>query len=373
MSAKYQSADSEKVLLVSNLTSVDEPFITVAIPHYKQLPYLKLVLDSIFEQEFTDFELLVSNDHSPDNSDEVIPILLQEAGCRFSYYSQPHNLGYDGNVRFCLSAARGRYVFLLGNDDTLTNAQTLQQVADVLQQLNYPEVAFTNFGHWGNHQIVQRATATRILGQGIETAIRFFRSFSFVSGLIFDRQAAMQHESNQWDKSVYYQVYLACRIIASGGRLAALDIVAVDKDVTINGETVPNYMTKAAKFSWSFEKRHTGVDSVIRVACAAIAPLAETRRQSAIQRQVISQALMILHPYWVLEYRRIANWSAGVGIARGHYPGHLLAEYDLSWFDRLYLWGLYLLLTPVALFFPISVFNRIKSGLSQLVRRIQQS
>ncbi|MBK6328496.1 MAG: glycosyltransferase family 2 protein [Chloroflexi bacterium] len=142
----------ERLLALNDSPDGAQPFITIAIPHYKQRRYLELVLASIFEQDFADLELVVSNDQSPDDSDRVIPDILSESGRPFRYYSQPKNLGYDGNVRFCLAAAQGRYVMLLGNDDALAGPQTISQIVEALAALDFPTVAFANLqrlGEWG--------------------------------------------------------------------------------------------------------------------------------------------------------------------------------------------------------------------------------
>jgi len=349
------------------------PFLTVAIPHYKHVRYLALVLESIFEQQYQDFEILVSNDHSPDDSDEVVPGLLADSGRCFRYYSQPHNLGYDGNVRFCLAAAQGRYVMLLGNDDALAGPTVLQELETALHKLDLPDVAVTNYADWQSGQIVQRALSTHVVGRGYDTAIRFYRSFSFVSGLIYDRAHALAHETDRWDRSVYYQMYIGARLIAEDGRLGTINLVTVRKDVHIDGQGVPNYKTKARDAKWSFERRSTGVESVLRVTWDGVQPYIPARDKSKAVRRIIGQAYLTLHPYWILEYRRIANWSYGVGVARGHWPGKLLTEYDLDLQDRLYLWVLYTGVTLIALIMPVDLFNSIKFRLAHFVRILQQS
>ncbi len=179
------------------------PFITIAIPHYRHRRYLEVVLDSIFAQDFDQLEIVVSDDQSPDDSSTVIPDVLQRAKRPFRYYVQPANLGYDGSVRFCLAAAQGRYVMLLGNDDALAGPQTIREIVDALTALNHPAVAFTNYCDYASGEVMQRALRTQVLGAGPRTAVQFFRSFSFVAGLLFDQEATQQHETDRWDQSVY--------------------------------------------------------------------------------------------------------------------------------------------------------------------------
>ena len=352
----------------------DKPFYTVVIPHFKHRRYLELVLESVFEQDYDDFEIVVSDDMSPDDSKQVIPSVLGRSGVPFRYYAQPANLGYDGNLRFTLAAAGGRYVFLLGNDDAITRSSTLGDLAACLHQLNLPAVAITNYADWQTDLVTKRAQVTRLLGSGPGTAVQFFRSFSFFSGLVFDREAAHRHETDRWDRSVFYQIYLATRIIASGGQLGAVELCAVRKDVRLGGQTVPNYATLWSGAPWSFAPRHTGMDSVIRVAVDGVVPLMPPARQSRGIREIVGQILTITYPYWLLEYRRVANWSFAVGIARDMWPARLLAEYRsrLRGGDRARLWTLYLVSTVAGLVVPRAIFARFQLGVADAIRRRKQ-
>jgi glycosyltransferase involved in cell wall biosynthesis len=347
--------------------------MTVAIPHYKQRRYLEVSLESLFEQTTNDFEILVSDDCSPDDSNVVIPKMLEASGRSFRYYSHGSNLGYDGNVRFCLGVAHGRYVFLRGNDDALATPQTLSELAIVLADLQFPEVAFTSYEDWKTGHVVQRAQKTAQLGSGADAALKYFRTFSFVSGLIFDQRLAASYDTDRWDRSVYYQIYLAAKILAGGGRLASVAISAVRKDILLDGQTVETYATRAAKFPWSFESRHTGLDSVIRVTADALLPSLPASERSRGVCRIAGQILRITYPYWLFEYRRVANWSSAVGVARSMWPSRLLAEYELKAADYLYLWVLYLGVTFAGLTFPSRWFNHLRATLSNLVRRRQQT
>ncbi|MBK8030800.1 MAG: glycosyltransferase family 2 protein [Chloroflexi bacterium] len=367
-----QTLSPHHLLASQGLPNNQTPFFSIAIPHYKHRRYLEVVLASIFSQQFDDFEIVISNDCSPDDSDETLPPLLAASGRAFLYFSQPKNLGYDGNVRFCLKASRGRYVFLLGNDDCLGAPDTLKKLHDSLQELGYPKVSVTNYADWETSAVVQRARVTQILGSGVEAAVTHFRTFSFVSGLLYDREAAATHDTGRWDQSIYYQIYLACRIIAAGGNLGTLAVMAVRKDVQIDGERVPNYASKWSDAPWSFQQRHTGLDSVARVTIDAILPYVPLSQQSGIKRKVLAELLFTLHPFWVFDYRRVANWSFAVGVARGHTPSELGKGIELDLPDKLYLWALFLTLTPIALLIPVNLFSRLMSTIRVLVWRAKQ-
>ena len=364
----------ETTLLESNISLDTAPFFTVAIPNYNRRRYLEVNIQSLLEQTFEDFEILISDDNSKDDTNEVIPSVLKASGRQFSYYAQPVNLGYDGNVRFCLREARGRYVLMLGNDDALVDNDTLQKVADMLRSLDMPEVAITNYEDWESGVVTRRAYSTCVLGSGLSTATHFFRSFSFTSGLIFSREQAAKHETSKWDASVYYQIFLACRIIASGGHMAALDVSVVRDNIRLQGEIAANtYAKRYENAPWSMKVHHTGLDSVARVTIDSLLPFVHPSQKSATIVKVFNQLLCITYPFWLFEYRRLANLGYAIGIARDFWPGKRLAEYDLRLVHRLYLWGLYGFITAIGLTVPAFLFNGIRHNLADFVRRFRQN
>jgi hypothetical protein len=363
---------AEPKVLGQKLREAGRPFLTVAIPHYKHRRYLEIVLQSVLAQRYDDFEIVVSDDQSPDDSNQLIPTLLQASGRPYRYYAQAKNLGYDGNVRFCISAAEGQYVLLLGNDDALTNDSTLASIDRALRELGLPDVAFTNYEDWQTGAVVRRAVRTQCLGSGPRVALRLFRTFSFVSGLLFKQSVAARHETDQWDQSIYYQMYLACRMMAAGGAVASIELSAIRKDVRCDGKTVANYVSKWSNADWSFQPRHTGLESVVRVTAAAVSPYLPPADRSAAVRQIVAQVLSISYSYWLFEYRRVANWSFSVGVARGLLPSTLLAEHQLAATDRVYLWLVYVGATAAGLTVPVGLFRSIGGRIAHSIRRLQQ-
>lgn len=88
------------------------PVVSVIIPAYNLAPYLPETLASLFAQTRRDFEAIVINDGSTDNTDEVLAPLLD----RIIYIKQP-NRGVMAARNAGLQRARGRYIALLDGDD----------------------------------------------------------------------------------------------------------------------------------------------------------------------------------------------------------------------------------------------------------------
>lgn len=92
----------------------DAPQVSVIIPTYNRSWGLARAVESVLAQTFTDFELVVTDDASPDDSGAVARSF---ADPRVVYRRNPVNLGVPGNWAAGLRLARGEYVCFLMDDD----------------------------------------------------------------------------------------------------------------------------------------------------------------------------------------------------------------------------------------------------------------
>jgi len=90
------------------------PAVSVIVPTYNHGRYILEALDSVFGQTFRDFEVIVVNDGSPDDTAEVLRPLA-EAG-KIRYFEQP-NGGQAAARNRGLREARGEFIAYLDDDD----------------------------------------------------------------------------------------------------------------------------------------------------------------------------------------------------------------------------------------------------------------
>lgn len=95
-------------------TSLLPPLVSVIIPAYKAAEHIVRALDSVFAQTFSNYEVIVINDGSPDTSQflNVIHPYLE----RIRYLEQ-HNQGPSAARNSGILAANGEYVAFLDSDD----------------------------------------------------------------------------------------------------------------------------------------------------------------------------------------------------------------------------------------------------------------
>ncbi len=91
------------------------PTVSVIIPAYNAAMYIDEALQSVFAQTFSDYEVIVINDGSPD-TDELERV-IEPYRARIVYIKQ-ENRGPSGARNAAILLAKGEYVALLDSDDT---------------------------------------------------------------------------------------------------------------------------------------------------------------------------------------------------------------------------------------------------------------
>jgi glycosyltransferase involved in cell wall biosynthesis len=92
------------------------PTLTVGMPVYNADRFLAKALDSILNQTFTDFELLLSDNASTDRTEEICTEYAARDR-RIKYLRNPKNMGAGWNYRRVYTLATGRYYKMAAHDD----------------------------------------------------------------------------------------------------------------------------------------------------------------------------------------------------------------------------------------------------------------
>ncbi len=90
------------------------PGVSVVMPAYNAAKYIKEAIDSILAQTYRDFEFIIVNDGSTDNTKEII---LSYSDPRIVYIENEQNSGICVTLNKGLDAAKGRYIVRMDSDD----------------------------------------------------------------------------------------------------------------------------------------------------------------------------------------------------------------------------------------------------------------
>ena len=104
---------------------------------YKHEKYLKQAIESVLNQKTNfDFELIIANDNSPDNSNSIIKEIRNTHvnGFRINYLNNNTNMGMMPNFVNALKKCNGQYIALCEGDDYWIDEYKLQKQVDFLDQ-----------------------------------------------------------------------------------------------------------------------------------------------------------------------------------------------------------------------------------------------
>jgi glycosyltransferase involved in cell wall biosynthesis len=94
----------------------DAPSVSIIMPVYGVERYIAKSIESVLNQTFSQFELIIVDDCSPDKSADIVGQYATNDG-RIKILRAPQNLGLGGARNLGLSAALGDYVLFVDSDD----------------------------------------------------------------------------------------------------------------------------------------------------------------------------------------------------------------------------------------------------------------
>lgn len=112
--------------------------VSICIPAYRQIDFLRMTLESIRIQTFTDYEVVITDD-SPDDSVEQLVAEFPLNG-RLSYRRNPTALGSPENWNECIRHARGELIKIMHHDDHFVDEDSLGHFVELLD--THPEADF---------------------------------------------------------------------------------------------------------------------------------------------------------------------------------------------------------------------------------------
>lgn len=108
---------------------MSEPFFSVVIPTRNRAELLPFAIQSVLEQTFDDFEIIVSNNFSTDNTREVVAAFKDT---RVRYFETSESLDLGDSFEFATSHATGEFITYLSDDDACSIV-SLEIIADAIK------------------------------------------------------------------------------------------------------------------------------------------------------------------------------------------------------------------------------------------------
>jgi len=239
------------------------PLISICIPVYNRAGVLPALLDSILNQDFDDFDIVIAEDSSPERPAIAAKVAeYQQRFCaKVRYHENPQTRGYDGNLRRLVELATGDYVLFMGNDDLLAPG-ALGAVAAAVRERQDVGVVLRSYSSFVSDpeqpvQVFRYFDEDRTFPPGADTVVTFFRRCVFISGMVFKRSSAAAYSTARFDGTLLYQQHLAGHILAQESGVYLNRILSYHR---LGG--VPDFGASAAEKGLFVPKQQTPESSV---------------------------------------------------------------------------------------------------------------
>lgn len=182
------------------------PIVSILMPVYKTAPYLREAMDSMLSQTFTDFELIVLDDCSPDNAEEILDSYTDP---RIVRYKGKKNAGLSNVLNVGIGMARGKYIARMDSDD-LSMPERLQIQVDYLEA--HPDIDLVSVGMqlfgakdevWLREQDPEKVKIIALFHSPILHASSMWRRDSFEKhGLRFRQEMVPAEDYDLWTRAL---------------------------------------------------------------------------------------------------------------------------------------------------------------------------
>lgn len=119
-----------------------QPTVSINLCCYNGERYLREALESVANQTYHDWELVIINDGSTDSTESIVKDYIQQGFPIVYYYQVNHGLGYSRNE--ALKRSSGKYIAFIDQDDVWITEKLEQQLA-IFEKCTDVDFVYTNY------------------------------------------------------------------------------------------------------------------------------------------------------------------------------------------------------------------------------------
>lgn len=247
--------------------------LSICIPTYNRGPKALATVKHILQFDSEEIEVVVCDNHSPDPTGEY-QTLAQTLDTRLNYYRNDTNVGFAGNFYKVIEKAKGKYVFILSDEDFVNLAELSFLIKFLYREKNCSVVCGSlkpgkeNTNAWPRQYRKYKA--------GIDALINAAFQFSYISAIVFNRGMIIDKELYVplYQKlnlhNVYPHFYLVALLAVYGDVITLAEHVAIEGEAEVGAASAVNDSENAI---YSYEGRlnqHSELALITREVCKYI-------------------------------------------------------------------------------------------------------
>lgn len=117
------------------INNINDDLVSVIMPAYNSEKYIGEAIESVLNQSYKNWELIIVNDASSDNTENIIKAYAAKNN-KIVLISLSENKGVSNARNVAISSAKGRYMAFLDSDDIWTNDKLARQIS-YMQENDY--------------------------------------------------------------------------------------------------------------------------------------------------------------------------------------------------------------------------------------------
>ena len=107
---------------------MSSPFISICVPTYKRADLLRRLFDSIADQQFRDFEVVITDNSDDDSVEQLVRVCQDHLPIRYYRNNPAVSMGENWNRNIGL--ARGEWIKMMHDDDWFSGPESLKRFAE---------------------------------------------------------------------------------------------------------------------------------------------------------------------------------------------------------------------------------------------------
>ena len=139
----YKNIKEEKIKKTK-----EDILVSFIIPTYKRKKELNQCLESILMQTYKNYEIIIVDDNSPDETDKFINKNYSKYK-KIKYFKNETNQGPNYNRKYGFKKASGKYIIFCDDDDFYIDPYFLQRAVNILKDNKKENISFVSFTAFG--------------------------------------------------------------------------------------------------------------------------------------------------------------------------------------------------------------------------------
>lgn len=206
--------------------------VSVIVPNYNHSLFLRERIESILAQTYTDFELILLDDHSIDNSREVFEEYRDNPHVTHIVYNEQNSGSTFIQWERGFSLAKGEYIWIAESDD-VAEPTLLSECVERLESDSEIQLAYTYSNYIDQNGNLMEFTLDqpqRYFNNGIYNADWFclhrmmYKNIVYNASMVVFRKSALQHVTNDYKQYRYCGDWVFWFDMLQCGRVAEIPL-----------------------------------------------------------------------------------------------------------------------------------------------------